>query len=449
MKNILVTSLGTSWSIVPELIGYTNPATYNLYKNHPNIAEINSQRIKTKIQPIDELWVVTTNGKKVTENIKILKKWLLKEKNLPTVIFYSYKELVELNSIDEIIPMRDLVYRTVLHAKEQTKGGKLYLSLAGGRKNMSADMQDAAYLFGCDALMHIMDNGNIDHKYLFNNKSEKEQIAGFIGIPGVEIQSFIPVIIQDDIKTSPITYVEPKLLATNFPLQANRNQKTKLELYNAIKKRRRESSNSLLSIYKKRSENPQTTYTAFQLLQPEIVEKLQQEKIGEILDNKEQDIAWLKKIPKAELHCHFGGILSPEEIIEVAKVNSEAVSEAINKHKEFKQWCVEIERAVEMNDTSLLPEYNPKENIKIGIRYFEYLMKTFNNNLIYSLAAYNAGPSKVKSWITTIFNNSNPLIAIENIPYKETRKYVKLIYRNIFFYNLLFEMNKSLQEAKR
>ena len=33
---------------------------------------------------------------------------------------------------------------------------KLYLSLACGRKTMSADMQDAAWCFGCDMLLHIL-----------------------------------------------------------------------------------------------------------------------------------------------------------------------------------------------------------------------------------------------------------------------------------------------------
>ena len=98
--------------------------------------------------------------------------------------------------------------------------------------------------------------------------------------------------------------------------------------------------------------------------------------------------------------------------------------------------------ATEMKISHLNNIYKPKENIKIGIKYFAHLMDRFDNNLIYSLAAYNAGPTRVSKWISNIFTNSNPLITIENIPYKETRKYVKLIYRNIFFYNLLLEIKK-------
>jgi soluble lytic murein transglycosylase len=81
--------------------------------------------------------------------------------------------------------------------------------------------------------------------------------------------------------------------------------------------------------------------------------------------------------------------------------------------------------------------YDPKKNIKAGIKYFEYLLDTFDKNLVFALASYNAGPHRVKKWKNSIFKTNNPLIMIENIPYKETRKYVKLIYRNVYFYNLL------------
>jgi len=79
----------------------------------------------------------------------------------------------------------------------------------------------------------------------------------------------------------------------------------------------------------------------------------------------------------------------------------------------------------------------PDINIKIGVRYFTKLLKMFDGNLIYALASYNAGENRVKRWRKNIFKSEDPLHVIEGIPYKETRKYVKLIYRNIFFYNLL------------
>ncbi|PIK14277.1 lytic transglycosylase domain-containing protein [Halobacteriovorax sp. JY17] len=92
----------------------------------------------------------------------------------------------------------------------------------------------------------------------------------------------------------------------------------------------------------------------------------------------------------------------------------------------------------------------PDVNIKIGITYLKKLLKKYDGNLIYTLSAYNAGESRVKRWKKNIFVNNDPMVTIESIPFRETRKYVKLIYRNIFFYNLLSNktvLEKSLEDS--
>lgn len=92
----------------------------------------------------------------------------------------------------------------------------------------------------------------------------------------------------------------------------------------------------------------------------------------------------------------------------------------------------------------------PDLNIRIGIKYLKRLFKMYDGNLIYTLSAYNAGESRVKRWKKNIFINEDPMVTIESIPFKETRKYVKLIYRNIFFYNLLSKntvLEKSLEDS--
>ena len=80
---------------------------------------------------------------------------------------------------------------------------------------------------------------------------------------------------------------------------------------------------------------------------------------------------------------------------------------------------------------------NPNLNLKLGIRYFKKLLNKYKGNLIYTLAAYNAGEKRIENWKRKIFNSEDPLSIIESIPFRETRNYVKLIYRNIFFYKWL------------
>jgi soluble lytic murein transglycosylase len=80
---------------------------------------------------------------------------------------------------------------------------------------------------------------------------------------------------------------------------------------------------------------------------------------------------------------------------------------------------------------------DPEINVAIGSKYLRLLISRFDGNLIFALASYNAGENRIDRWRREIFRNDDPLATIESIPYEETRNYVKLIYRNNFFYSLL------------
>lgn len=85
---------------------------------------------------------------------------------------------------------------------------------------------------------------------------------------------------------------------------------------------------------------------------------------------------------------------------------------------------------------------DPKTNVILGTKYLKLLLTRFDGNLIYALASYNAGENRIDRWKKDIFRNDDPMATIESIPYEETRNYVKLIYRNKFFYSLL--QNRSV-----
>ena len=81
---------------------------------------------------------------------------------------------------------------------------------------------------------------------------------------------------------------------------------------------------------------------------------------------------------------------------------------------------------------------DPKVNITLGVTYLKGLLTEFSGNIPFALAAYNAGPNKVRSW-KRIRSNLNTLEFIESIPYNETRGYVKKVLRNYLVYLALYQ----------
>jgi len=49
--NILITTFGLTWQVVPELLGFTNPGLVNLYRNHPRREEIDTA-LPSNIDPV-------------------------------------------------------------------------------------------------------------------------------------------------------------------------------------------------------------------------------------------------------------------------------------------------------------------------------------------------------------------------------------------------------------
>lgn len=72
--------------------------------------------------------------------------------------------------------------------------------------------------------------------------------------------------------------------------------------------------------------------------------------------------------------------------------------------------------------------FDQEINIRMGVRYLEQLLQQFSGNVMYTVAAYNAGPQAVNAWIAK--NNSQEMDEfVEQIPYQETRQYVKRVLR--------------------
>lgn len=78
---------------------------------------------------------------------------------------------------------------------------------------------------------------------------------------------------------------------------------------------------------------------------------------------------------------------------------------------------------------------DPVNNIEFGQTYLEYLrdMQSTGGLLPKVIASYNAGPAPIAEW-NLRYDQSDPLLYIESIPYWETRGYVPIILRNYWIY---------------
>ena len=64
---------------------------------------------------------------------------------------------------------------------------------------------------------------------------------------------------------------------------------------------------------------------------------------------------------------------------------------------------------------------DPAVNIRLGIWYLSYLLERFEGSEMLALAAYNAGPNRVREWMNDhTIRDGEP----KTIPYQETRDYV-------------------------
>jgi len=86
-------------------------------------------------------------------------------------------------------------------------------------------------------------------------------------------------------------------------------------------------------------------------------------------------------------------------------------------------------------------------NIRLGTMYLRKMFDRFDENRVLATAAYNAGPLNVEAWLPDA-NQLDARIWIENIPYNETRQYVRRVLAAdaIFHWRLTGEVRRLSTE---
>ena len=82
--------------------------------------------------------------------------------------------------------------------------------------------------------------------------------------------------------------------------------------------------------------------------------------------------------------------------------------------------------------------FDPLTNLRIGSRYMEFLQQRFKGNMFLAVGGYNAGEGNIDKWLRERGNTPTDEF-IENIPYRETRGYVKRVLGTYQTYHVLYD----------
>lgn len=86
----------------------------------------------------------------------------------------------------------------------------------------------------------------------------------------------------------------------------------------------------------------------------------------------------------------------------------------------------------------------PAVNVRVGAAHIRDLLKRHKGQFVPAVASYNASEKAISNWMKTRFRGDT-LEFIEEIPYEETRTYVRLVMRNLIFYSLLKSRSASIE----
>lgn len=118
---------------------------------------------------------------------------------------------------------------------------------------------------------------------------------------------------------------------------------------------------------------------------------------------------------------------SPVGALGLMQLMPRTAKDVARKHRvrHYKQWLTK----------------KPEHNVKLGALYMQDLLKRYDGDTVLAVAAYNAGPSRVRSWIRKFGDPRTDAVSHEDwaelIPVYETRNYIQRVHEGRFVYKAL------------
>ncbi len=220
--------------------------------------------------------------------------------------------------------MQELTLRLVLLASEHTAaGGQLLLSLAGGRKTMSADLQGAGAIFGAQAWLHVVSPEPSPQALFARSAADRDAQPSLFATPLAAdlARALTPLVAGSGARNElldieldgravnthafPIPLAEPGAsCAWAMPANANQAGST-ISLQGELRRRQRQSSQLLgnFMVQLAKTEHHDNWRSLYRL-PPATIKTLRTTTL------KPGHLPWLTALPKADLHRHVGGCLS-------------------------------------------------------------------------------------------------------------------------------------------
>ncbi len=96
----------------------------------------------------------------------------------------------------------------------------------------------------------------------------------------------------------------------------------------------------------------------------------------------------------------------------------------------------QLARTLQVTGYSTERLLDPILNLQLGVHYLALQLQRHQGNVYRTLAAYNAGSSRVRRWSSGL--PDDPELFVEHIGFNETRDYVRAIERNLALYRSLY-----------
>ncbi len=107
----------------------------------------------------------------------------------------------------------------------------------------------------------------------------------------------------------------------------------------------------------------------------------------------------------------------------------------------------DVAKDIKLPYSGLATLVDPESNIRLGTTYLGQMSERYGGNQVLATAAYNAGPGRVDRWLPED-EAIDARIWIENIPFNETRNYVKrvLAAQAIFYWRMTGKIRRLSDE---